>query len=221
MESNESDFEETPILSILQQIKEGSRNPRDLEKEIRQRCVEAMFLEGYGEAQIAQVLYRSEKTIRRDLTDIRKKNAVSPNVEQTKQIVGEMQQQVRSQISRLTRIAASSGSPTVSRISAEAVAWRIRKEFTEKLQSLGYLPLKPQEFVMTHQNADLSFDEIEATLNQVKVAAEENGQLNPQLEETIKSFEADLQKAKLNHDVTKLLDSQQNPPTNGGQDNEK
>jgi len=208
MENNESSPEEIPILSILQQIKDGTKNPRDLDKDVRQRCVEMMFLEGYSEAQIAQVLDRSEKTIRRDLAEIRKKNAVTPSVEKAKEIVGEMQQQVRAQISRLTRFAVARENPSVARITAEAVAWRIRKEFTEKLQSLGYLPLKPTEFVLTHQSEEKSFAEIEQTLADIHSVAQENGTLNPELEGVIQNLQADLEKAKLSHKVTDLLERQ-------------
>lgn len=215
MENNQSASEDTPILSILQKIKDGSMDPRSLEKEDRQRCVEAMFFEGCSETNIAQILARSEKTIRRDLAEIRKKNAVSPNLEEAKAMIGEMQHQVRAQISRLTRIAVSRDSTPAAKISAEAVAWEIRDKFTSRLQTLGYLPQKPQEFVMNHQHEESSFEEIEQVLNQVKTVAEENGTLDPQLKGTLESYRSDLQKAKLSHDVKKLLDTQQNSPTKG------
>jgi len=213
MENDQSAADETPILSILQEIRDGRRNARNLEKDIRQRCVEALSLEGCGETQIAQILERSEKTVRRDMADIRKKNAVTPNVEQAKEIVGEIQQQVRAQIGRLTRIATNRETSQADKISAEAVAWRIRKEFAEKLQTLGYLPLKPTELILTRQSEEKSFAEIEQTLADVQKVAQENNKLNPELEGVIQGLQADLEKAKLSHKATHLLE-QQNQQSN-------
>jgi len=214
MERDETASEETPILSLLQKIKEGSMDPCDLERETRRSCVEVMFCEGYSEAQIAQILKRSEKTIRRDLADIRKKNAITPNVEQAKEIIGEMQQQVRTQISRLTRIAVSRESTETEKISAEAIAWKIRDDFTHRMQTLGYLPLKPTEFVLTQQSEEKSFAEVEQTIAEVRSAAQENGTLNPTLEEKLKGLQVNLDKAKVASETMRLLEQQKSQPSN-------
>lgn len=206
MESNQSGAEETSVLSLLQKIKDGSKNPRDLEKEDRQRCVEAMVLEGILEPQIAQILERSEKTIHRDLADIRKRNPMSPSAGQAKELVGETQQQVRVQITRLTKIAVSRESTAAVKIAAEAMAWKIRDEFMRRLQTLGYLPLKPTEFVLTQQDEEKSFVEVEQTIADVRSAAQENGTLNPELEGKIQRLQVNIEKAKVASEAMRLLE---------------
>jgi transposase len=208
MENNQPEAADKPISFILQKIRSGSMLPRDLEKEDRQRCVESLFCEGFSEVQISQELQRSEKTIRRDLSEIRRRNAISPSVEQAKELIGEMQQQARLQISRLTRIAISPDSSEEEKINAEAVAWKIRDEFTSRLQTLGYLPLKPTEYVLTQQSDEKSFADVEQTLADVRSAAQEYGTLNPKLEGEMAGLQAKLEKAKLAWQAAQLLEQQ-------------
>lgn len=70
--------EETPVYKVLKQIKEGNIEARSLSKETRQECVEVLTLEGYSVSSIAQLLDRSEKTIKRDLEDIWQRNSKRP-----------------------------------------------------------------------------------------------------------------------------------------------
>jgi len=71
------DKQEKPILSLLQDIKSGVIDPRDIEKELRQQIVEVLLLEGTMVPQIAQILKVSDKTIRRDTLDIKERNALT------------------------------------------------------------------------------------------------------------------------------------------------
>ena len=63
----ERSLADQPAATIIQQIKAGVLAPSTLPKEQRQRCVEALLLEGSTHSQIAQLLACSEKTIQREL----------------------------------------------------------------------------------------------------------------------------------------------------------
>ncbi|MBP7056336.1 MAG: hypothetical protein KBB52_05755 [Candidatus Omnitrophica bacterium] len=139
--------DEESILSIIQDIKDGTINPKTLSKEDRQRCVELLIGEGYTEAAVAQILARSEKTISRDLVDLRERSAITPDINLAKQIIGDMFQKAMSHHKYLMRLARSSEASHGEKAQSEFLAWRVMKEVVEKMQSLGYLPAQPKTIV--------------------------------------------------------------------------
>ena len=136
---------EKSALTLIQQLKDGSIHPSTLTKEQRQQCVEVLMFEGYPVSQIAQVVGHCEKTIRRDLDDIRAKNALSPSSKFSKQFIGVMFIQMEAHHGRLMRTSRSSEVSGAEKIQAEFLAFRVLKEKTELLQSLGYLPRQPRQ----------------------------------------------------------------------------
>ena len=187
--------EELPIFSLIQQLKDESLDPRTLPKELRQQCVEVLWAEGYGESSMAQILKRSEKTIKRDLQEIREKNALSPNLELARQIIGEMVQRARMHQGYLVRLARSKEATVSEKAQSEYLAWRVQKELVEKMQSLGYLPSRPQEITgdiyhhMSLQEEERSFSEIRAMVTEIKVLRRETGTFTNELEKEVHSFE--------------------------------
>ena len=149
--------EEISVYKILKQIKEGSFEAKALSKEIRQECVEVLTLEGQSVSSIASMLDRSEKTIKRDLEDIWKKNARKPTAEIALQLIAEMIGKSKSQQAHLMRLARSNEGEVQERAQAEYLAWKIQSETIERLQSLGYLPSAPQKMIgdiYHHQEED-------------------------------------------------------------------
>ena len=139
--------QDQPLLSLIQEIKSGSTDPKVLPVELRQQIVETLMIEGYVVSQIAQLLNRSEKTIQRDLSQVRSKNSLKPSVDLAKQMIGELVVKARTHNAYLMRLARSKGGSISDKAQAEYSAWRVSKELVEKLQTLGYLPLRPQEIV--------------------------------------------------------------------------
>ena len=92
-------------MQLLGEINSGITDPKLLDKQGRQQCVELLIAEGYTHFQIAQLLKCSEKTVSRDLKDIRGRNELTPNVEFAKQLVGEMFQQMKDHHNCLIRLA--------------------------------------------------------------------------------------------------------------------
>lgn len=135
------------VQATLKQIQDGSVDPRNFPKSSRQICVETLRLEGYQTSAIAHVLRVSDRTIRRDIKEIRKRNILEPDINFAKEIMAELciyGEHHRMYLMRLAR----TGSATVSeKALAEASAWKILKEMLEKLQELGYLPKTPTKIV--------------------------------------------------------------------------
>ena len=198
------------ILSIIQDIKDGAINPKTLSKEDRQRCVEFLIGEGYAEAQIAQILVRSEKTIGRDLADLRARNALTPNVELAKQIIGDMFQKAMAHHKYLMRLARSPEASHSEKAQSEFMAWKVLKEVVEKMQTLGYLPLKPQEIIedifhhVTDDDKEQCIAESKNMLIDIERASREAGAIDPATEEKIRSLRRKIEEAEISHEVAKL-----------------
>ena len=145
-ESNKED-ETKPVLNLIQDIKDGKLNPKTLGKDLRQTCVEAFLSEGYSVPSMAQILKRSDKTIRRDIDEIREKNALSPDINLAKKIVGTMYCYWAVHRDHLMRLARNKDASVSERAQAEYYAHRVSIEIVSKLQTMGYLPLVSQQLV--------------------------------------------------------------------------
>ena len=215
--NNPMQDDEEPILSLIQQIKDGTLNPRTLTKELRQRCIELLTSEGYTEAQIAQILMRSEKTISRDLVDIRAQNAITPDINLAKQIVGDMFKKAMVHHKHLMRLARSPDSTNGEKSQSEFLAWRVLKEVVEKMQTLGYLPLKPQEIVedifhhVTNGDGEEGITEAKNMIGEIERAAKESGTLDSETEEKIKDLKIKIEQAEINQEIKKLKNKENKP----------
>lgn len=205
---------EKPILSIIQDIKSGLINPQSLDQDIRRQIVEALLFEGYGISQIAQILNKSEKTIRRDVLQIRERNSLNPSPELAKQLIGELHLKSEIHWSSLMRIARSQEGSVGDRIQANYLAWKVVEEKNKLLQTLGYLPLKPKEYIadfihhIDHNSQEKSYEEIKEVLKEVLTTAEEAGTATPELKQNINILNIKIEKEKINYEACGLLEQQ-------------
>lgn len=164
---------EGPVLTLIQQIKSKQIDPEHLSAEDRRRCVELLRVEGLQVAEIGQVLKRTERTIRRDLEQIRQENAVARDPAMVERVVGDLMQQAESSRAHLCRIAREQGTSAMERLMAEQSAWKVTKECVETLQSVGYLPKVPTTMVADiRQHFDVEpiagYDELHARMTRLK-----------------------------------------------------
>ncbi|HQO37677.1 MAG TPA: hypothetical protein PK107_02550 [Candidatus Omnitrophota bacterium] len=222
MDHNEKD---QAILDLVRDIQSGVFDPKDLSKELRQSCVEVLLLEGYSIAALAKILGVSDKSIRRDKTEINARNAVSPSFDMAKAYVGELIARTEGSISHLTRLARSKEGSLAERSQAEYLAWKVLEERTKLLQSLGYLPQTPKTVVadFTHHlsgdSDEKSFGEITSILNEVVSVTQESGTLTPQIREMVDGLNARVTKLKLQEEAEKLLLSQKESIRKEGEEN--
>jgi len=201
--------EELLILTGLQRIKDGLLDPKTLSKEGRQPYVEVLFSEEYTEMQIAEILKVSEKTIQRDIKDIRDRNSLSPDVAQAKQIIGDFFKKALLHHSRLVRLSREQDISNDNKIQAEFFAWRILKEMVTVMQSLGYLPLKPQEIVSDiyhHQEGGDSrtYEQLKQDLKDIERVSRDTGTLDPKIENGIKLLQQRIEKAEIAENIADL-----------------
>jgi len=224
MENNnpKSDKEEVSSISLLQRIKSGEINPKVLSKEDRQTCVNVLALqEGFSVAHIAQVMKCCEKTIQRDLTELRRRNSLSPSLESAKGLIGELVVKAQTHAAHLMRLARSGEGSVGEKAQAEFLAWRVFKELADKLQSLGYLPLVTQhiqgEFIHRYDDADGEKDiaELRKALDAIEATAKETGTFDADTEEEIRQIKAKIEKAEIELKIDGLKNKQDK--TEGGQ----
>ncbi len=202
---------ERPVLSIIQDIKSGTINPKGLDKEIRKQCVETLMFEGYSVPQIAQVLDRSEKTIKRDIAQIHERNALDPSADFAKRRIGDLLLRSESHRTSLMRLSRGRDGSVGEKSQAEYLAWKITEDVTKLLQTMGYLPLKPKEVVgdFVHHtsglNSEKSFDELKGVLDEVMKVAEETGTITPELKSNVNALNSRLKKAEIEYEAKKLL----------------
>ena len=204
--------EESPVFKIIQEIKDGTREAKDLSKEQRQECVDSLDLQGYNISQIAQVLNRSEKTIRRDLQDVKARRSVKPSLELATQIVDNMIAKLEACQSHLVRLASSKEGSLQEKSQAIFYAGKMMLELTEKLQSLGYLPSVPQKVVgdIYHHNEDddKSFAEAKVKLKEIETIAKDTGVLDETTQKRIEDLKTKIEKVEIVKEVEGLNKTQ-------------
>ena len=219
MEEHNSSNLEKPVIKIIQEINSGVCDSLLLDKATRQQCIEVLIGEGYTYSQLAQLLKRSEKTISRDMQEIRQKNALTPSVEFAKETIGELITKARIHASYLMRLARDKDASIANKASSEFLAWRVFKELTEKLQTLGFLPLKPQEVsgdIYHHvlgQEED-SYEDVKKMICDIELNAKESGTFTSELADEIKQLSARVDKAEAIIKVRNLSKTNKENQTN-------
>lgn len=208
MTSENHNIDDQPVLTIIQRIKDGLFDPKLLSKDQRQQCVEVLSCEGLTEVSIAQILKVSTKTITRDIQVIRDRNALEPNVDLVKQLVGELLQYARIHRAYLMRLARSKDASVSDKIQAEYYSWLISDQCIKRMQSLGYAPERLQGVDIFHhvddQEVEKSFQNARVSLNEVINIAQQSGALTPQLEESVRLLQERVEKVEIVHESKKL-----------------
>lgn len=180
-----NNLENKPLLSLIQDLKDGRASPKILDKQMRQQIVEFLTLQGQDAPSIAQFLKVCDKTVRRDLSEIREKNSISLDAKFVKVTIGDMVTLNRQHISYLMRLSRSREGSLGEKVQAEYLAHRANMERIQRLQSLGYLPNQPQTFVgnLYHNlegvNIDKAFGDLEKEILDVEEVTEKCVEVEP------------------------------------------
>jgi hypothetical protein len=227
MKNKKSEKEEISATALLQKIKSNEINPKTLSSEERQACINLLVIgEGFTYAQTAQLLCCSEKTIQRDIAEIRRRNSLNPSLELAKQLIGEMIVRAETHIAYLMRLSRSREGSIGERAQTEFFAWKITVDSMTKLQSFGYLPLIAQHFegdLFHHLDGaaeEKSLSELRNALSVIEITAKEEGTLDKETEEKIKFIESKIVKAEIESAVDDLS-KQRNNELKGGHNEER
>lgn len=214
MSKNESAMQ--PVLDLIAAIKGRSVDPRQLSKEDRQRVVVTLRAQGMAVETIAKLLQRSERTIRRDITEIQSVHALEPSPDLLPQLAGKLMHDAELAQAHLRRLANEKGASVMERQMAVVASWRVQCELMQHLQSIGYIPKTPQG-VVAHIQHQIGIEAIPAydTLGaQVKELAQLRGGDNDpevrQLQELI-----DRGKLTAQIEAATVVHVQPNPDDNG------
>jgi hypothetical protein len=210
---------EQPILSVIQQLKDGQIDPETINKDLRQQCIEMFQKEGYSISQMAQIFQKSEKTIKRDIDKIWDMEKVGPSIELVKKLAGEFIAYWRIHRDHLMRLARSKDASVSEKAQAEYYAHRATMEFIEKFQTLGYLPLKPKTIVgdFTYNmnvNDEKSIDDLKMQLVEIEKLALEQGGLAPEIEIEVKRLKKRIEQVEIEKDILKITDKQKKEQEN-------
>jgi len=208
---------EQPVAAVLQRIKDGTLPPRALDKDQRQRCVEALLLEGSSCVQMAQLLQCSEKTIQRDVTEIKIRNAASPpSVELARQLIGDYLLKLQAHHAYLMRLARIKEASVAERTQAEAAAAKLLNDFIDRLQSLGYLPQRPQQVIgdVVHRldgvHSEPTLEELEQQYQELQAIAAQHA-LPTALDAQLQQLAQRLERARIAEHLDQLKTSQTDP----------
>jgi DNA-binding CsgD family transcriptional regulator len=211
MQDNNSlqEKDEQPIFSFIQEIKDGTLAPEALTKDLRQRCVEVFLGEGYSVTSIAQILKRSEKTIKRDIEDIRERNAITPDINLAKKIIGELVMYARINRDYLMKLARTKDASVAEKAQSEYCAFKVLVELMTKLQSLGYLPSKPQAIVgdifhHVDSGQDVSFIELKTMVDDIINTAKETDTFTLELQKEAENLCKKIEKAEIVTQISAL-----------------
>ncbi|MDP8258428.1 MAG: DeoR family transcriptional regulator [Candidatus Aadella gelida] len=207
-EKKEEEKEDIVVHEMLRQIKAGQIDPKTISPISRRLCVEVLILEGHQNASVAQALKVSDKTIRRDIQEIRRKNALEPSVDLAKQMIGQFFQKAMNHHAYLTRLARSQKATVAEKTLAETAAWKVLKECLERFQFLGYLPLKPQEVIghFFHQSEPDSTNDITAMKKQLVELEEQAKEMGIFDKETSSSIALLTEDVKQSEIKSRILD---------------
>ncbi|MBF0216120.1 MAG: hypothetical protein HQL30_03885 [Candidatus Omnitrophica bacterium] len=214
------DKKEIPLLNLIQDLKDSRIDPGTIDKELRQQCIEVFLGEGYSVPSIAQIFMKCDKTIRRDIEEIRDRNGLVPSLDLAKKTVGEVVVYARIHRDHLMRLARSRDTSVSERAQAEYFAHRVDMEVVDKLQTLGYLPLKPKTIVgdFTHTlnvSDDKVIHELKNQLCEVERIASEGDGMTADLEQEVKQIKLRIAQAEIEKDILAVRDEQQKGENNG------
>ena len=198
MEDKNIKENEISVHDVLNKIKDGILDPRSFSKENRQACVETLTLEGLQVSSIAALLKKSDKTISRDIKEINLRNGLLPNVDFVKEMVGRFLKMSLNHHGYLMRIARNKEATISERALSEASAWKVLEGTIQRLQTLGYLPTKPQAIVgdIFHHVEKADFDEFARQIIEIEKITDGDAKIEKDIKEDITKMKAVLEKIR-------------------------
>lgn len=200
--------ENDSVIKLIRQIKAGTLRGNMLAPRDRQRCVEHLTWEGVSAPEIAEILGLSERTINRDRAQIRSDNALSRDPALAGELSGQILQQSERAATTLRRLSKDPATPPSVRVEAERIAFELRRQTIQTLQSLGYLPTTAQECrgeFFGNMGIELpKFTELAAEITQLTIAAKKHGSQDPAMLDELKQLGEAAQCLTIQHRADQL-----------------
>jgi len=140
---------------LIRELRAGTIAGKQISKPQRQACVERLELEGVSRYDIEDMFCRAARTIRRDLEDIRARNAMYPSPNLEAEVMGEYRVQVEAAVAKLSRLYRDPAASVADKISATNSAIAIHDRFIERLSCVGLIGGGRSEHTEIEQLAEL------------------------------------------------------------------
>lgn len=207
-EKKPENHQEKPVAKILREIGEGLIKGEELPVDIRQECVEHMWLtQGYSVMDIASVLNVSERTIKRDKNEIKKRNAQKPSADYALETIGELMHKATAAHEHLIRLSRSKEGSLQEKSLAGYSVGKLIMEQVKILQSMGYLPAKPmqvEEHIHHHEEEETSVEELKEELTRLEKIAAGKKSIDPEIRELIEKAKKHLALAEAKNAIGEL-----------------
>jgi transposase len=128
-------------MALLKGIKAGTVVPSTLSPDQRRPLVALLMAEGHSTAEIAHLLDTSDRTVERDKKAIREDSAISQDPELANIMAGRLVDEAQICIQRIRKFQRNGDCPPAAKIEGEKNCFSIINDLTERLQSMGYLPI--------------------------------------------------------------------------------
>lgn len=205
MPDNNESINDLPAIKILQQIQDGSIDKEKIPKEMRQECVDYLLSKFKSISEIAVMLGKTEKTIRRDKEEIDASRSVKPSTDYSLKVIADLTRKANATQEHLMGLSRSDGS-LQEKTQAAFYLWKAIQEQMKLLQSLGFLPEQPLQI-----EANITHDEekdvvkLKAELAEAQKMAQDAGRSNdPKIVELIKSINQQIALAEAGNKIDEL-----------------
>lgn len=182
---NSYNYKDKSASKIIKDIHDGIIDGEDVPQDVRQECVEYLWhSEGYSSSAIANALHVSERTIKRDKSEIKKRNVQKPSAEYALEVIGELLSKATAAHEHLMRLSRSSSGSIQEKSQAAFFVWKVIQEQAKLLQSLGYLPEKPIQVEADfhhHQEEEESPAVLKEKLAKLEKLAETKDKIDPEI----------------------------------------
>ncbi len=143
--SEASSNTELGTVDLLQQLKSGMLNAKQLKPAVRQQVVAALMDDGYSTSDMAKILMTSDRTIERDRKVLRESTVLNNHPDLLPQMAGRIQQEAELCMQRIRRATRGKEVSAAVKVEGERCCYQMVSDLLQRLQSLGYLPTAKQQ----------------------------------------------------------------------------
>ena len=199
--SSKDQAHEVQTLTLLQDIRTGSIDPRSLRPVVRRTLVSFLMAEGQSTAEIGHLLKASDRIIQLDKKALWGENIITRDPALVGQMVGRLVTEANLCIERIRKSASGKDTPASVKVDAEHRCFQIFEKTIERLQSLGFLPTAAQKVTaeLTYQIEEvLTLEQIDKEVKRLKQIEGNPSEKENTENEIIAQFEDEPNKEKGN-----------------------
>jgi hypothetical protein len=199
--SSKDQAHEVQTLTLLQDIRNGSIDPRSLRPVVRRTLVSFLMAEGQSTAEIGHLLNASDRIIQLDKKALWGENTITKDPALVGKMVGRLVTEANLCIERIRKSARGKDTPASVKVDAEHRCFQIFEKTIERLQSLGFLPTAAQKVTaeLTYQIEEvLTLEQIDKEVKRLQWIEGNPSEKEKTENEIITQFEDEPNKEKGN-----------------------